>query len=564
MRGRLATSAGGLRGAGGAGEGRPAALGSLPDVSPASSAPTDRPTDARVTAGQQGLLPRPARVAPADLARLAALTGAEPYLAEGPAVGVTGVTHRNSDVRRGDLFAALPGARAHGADFAGAALAAGAAAVLTDPAGLTRPELREAVERGSVRALLHPHPRTVLGALSAAVYGDPTADLTVLGVTGTSGKTTVAHFLEAGLRAGGRATGLLGTVQTRIGEDRLPSAFTTPEAPDLQALFAVMREHGVSDVAMEVSSHALAMGRVAGTRFAVGAFTNLSQDHLDFHHDMEEYFAAKARLFVDDELRAAKGVVCVDDEWGRRLAGMAPDAVTVSTTAPADWTARDLVTDPDGAQQAVVVAPDGQEIPLRLQLPGAFNIANAVLALAVLDLAGVPAAVAAPRFADLAVPGRMQRVEAGQRFLAVVDYAHKPAAVAALLDALRAQQPHGRVITVLGCGGDRDTGKRPLMGAAAAARSDVLIVTDDNPRTEDPAEVRAAMRAGAEAEPARGDILEIGDRRAAIIAAVEVAKPGDVVVVAGKGHETGQEVHGVKHPFDDVDELAAAIRAAGR
>nr|WP_271214974.1 UDP-N-acetylmuramoyl-L-alanyl-D-glutamate--2,6-diaminopimelate ligase [Pseudonocardia halophobica] len=569
-------------------------------MSPASSAPTDRPTDARVTAGQQGLPPRPARVAPVDLARLAALTGAEPYppeaklaeptlgteaklaeptlgteakLAEptlgteGPAV--TGVTHRNSDVRPGDLFAALPGARAHGADFAGAALAAGATAVLTDPAGLTRPELREAVERGSVRALLHPHPRTVLGALSAAVYGDPTADLTVLGVTGTSGKTTVAHFLEAGLRAGGRATGLLGTVQTRIGEDRLPSAFTTPEAPDLQALFGVMREHGVTDVAMEVSSHALALGRVAGTRFAVGAFTNLSQDHLDFHHDMEEYFAAKARLFVDDELRAAKGVVCVDDEWGRRLAGMAPDAVTVSTVPSparptADWTARDVVTDPDGAQQAVVVAPDGQEIPLRLQLPGAFNIANAVLALAVLDLAGVPAAVAAPRFAELAVPGRMQRVEAGQRFLAVVDYAHKPAAVAALLDALRAQQPDGRVITVLGCGGDRDTGKRPLMGAAAAARSDVLIVTDDNPRTEDPAEIRAAMRAGAEAEPARGDILEIGDRRAAITAAVEVAKPGDVVVVAGKGHETGQEVHGVKHPFDDVDELAAAIRAAGR
>ncbi|MFC5952054.1 UDP-N-acetylmuramoyl-L-alanyl-D-glutamate--2,6-diaminopimelate ligase [Pseudonocardia lutea] len=506
------------------------------------------------------------------------MSGAEPYPAlprsegeagrpepatgtEGPTVRVTGVTHRNADVRPGDLFAALPGARAHGADFAGAALAAGAAAVLTDPAGLTRPELAAAVERGAVRALLHPHPRTILGAVSAAVYGDPTADLTVLGVTGTSGKTTVAHFLEAGLRAGGRASGLLGTVQTRIGEDRLPSAFTTPEAPDLQALFALMRERGVTDVAMEVSSHALAMGRVAGTRFAVGAFTNLSQDHLDFHHDMEEYFAAKARLFVDDELRAAKGVVCVDDEWGRRLAGMAADAVTVSTTTSADWTARDVVTDPDGAQQALVVAPDGQEIPLRLQLPGAFNIANAVLALAVLDLAGVPAAAAAPRFAELAVPGRMQRVEAGQEFLAVVDYAHKPAAVAALLDALRAQQPGGRIVTVLGCGGDRDTGKRPLMGAAAAARSDVLIVTDDNPRTEDPAEIRAAMRAGAEAEPARGDILEIGDRRAAIAAAVEVAKPGDVVVVAGKGHETGQEVHGVKHPFDDVDELAAAIRA---
>jgi UDP-N-acetylmuramoyl-L-alanyl-D-glutamate--2,6-diaminopimelate ligase len=456
---------------------------------------------------------------------------------------------------------ALPGARAHGADFAGTALAAGATAVLTDAAGLTRPELREAAESGRVGVLVHPHPRTVLGALSAAVYGHPTAALGVLGVTGTSGKTTVAHLLETGLRAAGRSTGLLGTVQTRIGTESLPSAFTTPEAPDLQALFGVMRERGVTDIAMEVSSHALALGRVAGTRFAVGAFTNLSQDHLDFHHDMEEYFQAKARLFTDPDLRAERGVVCVDDEWGARLASLG-DFTTVSTTGPADWTAADLATDPDGSQQALVRAPDGREIPLRLQLPGAFNVANALLALAVLDAAGVPAAVAAPAFAELTVPGRMQRVEAGQPFLAVVDYAHKPAAVAALLDALRAQQPRARVITVLGCGGDRDTGKRPVMGAAAAARSDVLVITDDNPRTEDPAEIRAAMLAGAEAEPTRGDILELGDRRAAIAAAVTLAKPGDVLVVAGKGHETGQEVHGVKHPFDDVVELRAALAEA--
>ncbi|WP_374204820.1 UDP-N-acetylmuramoyl-L-alanyl-D-glutamate--2,6-diaminopimelate ligase [Pseudonocardia sp. WMMC193] len=489
---------------------------------------------------------RPTGLPAVRLSALGAPVDAEP-LPGSPDVEITGITHRTSDVRPGDLFVALPGARVHGADFAAAALAAGAVAVLTDPAGLTRPQIRAA----GVGVLVHPHPRTVLGALSARVYGDPTVDLRVLGVTGTSGKTTVAHLVEAGLRAADRSTGLLGTVQTRIGHESLPSAFTTPEAPDLQALFAVMRERGVTDVAMEVSSHALALGRVAGTRFAVGAFTNLSQDHLDFHPTMEDYFEAKARLFLDPELCAARGVVCVDDEWGARLAGLG-DFTTVSTTGPADWTASDVRTEADGSQRFTV-----RGLPVHLALPGAFNVANALVALAVLDAVGVAPEVAAPAFARLHVPGRMQRVEVGQPYLAVVDYAHKPAAVAALLDALRAQNPGGRLITVLGCGGDRDTGKRPLMGAAAAARSDVLVVTDDNPRTEDPAEIRAAMLAGTTGTGA--DVREIGDRRAAIVAAVALANPGDVLVVAGKGHETGQEVHGVKHHFDDVEELVRAI-----
>jgi UDP-N-acetylmuramoyl-L-alanyl-D-glutamate--2,6-diaminopimelate ligase len=511
-------------------------LGSLPCVSPVAPPATGstRPT------GLPAVL----------LSALGGPVDAEP-LPGSPDVEITGITHRTSDVRPGDLFVALPGAKVHGADYAAAALRAGAAAVLTDPAGLTRPEIRAA----GVGVLVHPHPRTVLGALSARVYGDPTADLRVLGVTGTSGKTTVAHLLEAGLRAADRSTGLLGTVQTRIGSadggwESLPSAFTTPEAPDLQALFGVMRERGVTDVAMEVSSHALALGRVAGTRFAVGAFTNLSQDHLDFHPTMEDYFEAKARLFVDPALRAERGVVCTDDEWGARLAGMG-SFTTVSTTGPADWTASDVATEPDGSQRFTV-----RGLPVHLALPGRFNVANALLALAVLEAAGISAEVAAPAFAHLGVPGRMQRVDAGQPYLAVVDYAHKPAAVAALLDALRAQNPGGRLITVLGCGGDRDTGKRPMMGAAAAARSDVLIVTDDNPRTEDPAEIRAAMLAGT---GQGADVREIGDRRAAIVAAVALAKPGDVLVVAGKGHETGQEVHGVKHHFDDVEELTRAI-----
>jgi UDP-N-acetylmuramoyl-L-alanyl-D-glutamate--2,6-diaminopimelate ligase len=489
---------------------------------------------------------RPRSVRPVELSAVGAAIGV-------PATRratITGVTQRAGDVRPGDLFAALPGSRVHGADYAAGALAAGAVAVLTDPDGARRPALVGAP------LLVHPRPRDVLGAAAALVYGDPTARLAVLGVTGTSGKTTTAHLIEAGLAAAGRVAGLVGTVGTRVAGRMLPSALTTPEAPDLQALFAMMAEDEVTDVAMEVSSHALAMGRVGGTRFAVAAFTNLSQDHLDFHRDMEDYFAAKAALF---DGRAEHAVICVDDEWGRRLAARTPGAVTVSTAGPAAWRAVDASTDPDSRQAFTVITPDGARVPVRLQLLGEFNVANALVALACLDAVQVPAAVAAEGFATLNVPGRMQRIEAGQPFLAVVDYAHKPGAVAALLDALRPQVP-GRLIIVLGCGGDRDKGKRPLMGAAAAARAELLIVTDDNPRSEDPAAIRAAMLAGAQAEPAAGDLMEIGDRRGAIAAAVAYAKPGDAVVVAGKGHEAGQEVQGVKHPFDDAAELVAALQ----
>lgn len=489
---------------------------------------------------------RPARLPPVALQRLAALVGVVGPAVTGPAV--TGVTLRASDARPGDLFAALPGARHHGADFAAQALAGGAVAVLTDPAGAARlPE--------GVPVLVHPAPRQVLGRVSAAVYGDPTAALAVVGITGTSGKTTVAHLVEAGLTAAGRVAGVVGTVGTRIAGAPLPGGLTTPEAPDLQAAFALMREAGVTDVAMEVSSHALAMGRVDGTRFAVGAFTNLSQDHLDFHPDMEDYFATKARLF--DVAHTA--VVCTGDEWGRRLAARLPGPVTVG--AGGDWSAADVRTAADGGQSFTAVGPAGR-VPVRLGLPGAYNVTNALVALACLHELGVPPEAAASGFATAQVPGRMQRVDAGQPYLAVVDYAHKPAAVEALLDSLRAQVP-GRLLVVLGCGGDRDTGKRPLMGAAAAGRAELLVVTDDNPRSEEPAAIRAAMLAGAR-PAAIGEVLEIGDRRSAIMAAVARAGAGDAVVVAGKGHETGQDVGGVRHPFDDVRELTGAIRAAVR
>jgi UDP-N-acetylmuramoyl-L-alanyl-D-glutamate--2,6-diaminopimelate ligase len=487
-------------------------------------------------------VPRPARVEPVPLSRLGRLTGTD--------VAVTGITSGTSFVRPGDVFAALPGRVSHGAAYVPDALAAGAVAVLTDAAG------RAAVPEGVPVAVVD-DVRGALGEASATVYGRPSDTLNVLGITGTSGKTTTTFLMRAGLVAAGRVPGLIGTVATMIGDEEIKSGFTTPEAPEVQALLAVMRERGVTDVAMEVSSHALAMGRVGGIEFAVGAFTNLSEDHLDFHADMEDYFGAKASLF--DVARHA--VVVTDDAWGQRLAAGLAEPATVSTAGPGTWQALDVVERPDGSTTFRAVGP-GVDIETACAIPGRYNVANALLALAVLAEAGVDPAVAAPAIATASVPGRMERVDAGQPYLAVVDYSHKPAAVDGALRALRPLTP-GRLVVVLGCGGDRDRGKRPHMGAIAARGADLLIVTDDNPRSEDPAAIRAAVLEGALAVPAgeRGEVREIGDRAAAIKAAVAEAGPGDTVLVAGKGHETGQEVGGVVHPFDDRVVLRAAIEA---
>jgi UDP-N-acetylmuramoyl-L-alanyl-D-glutamate--2,6-diaminopimelate ligase len=314
-----------------------------------------------------------------------------------------------------------------------------------------------------------------------------------------------------------------------------------------------MEEAGVSAVVMEVSSHALVQGRVGGLRFAAAGFTNLSQDHLDFHGSLEEYFRAKALLF---DGRAAVEVVDVDDEHGRRL--VRNGTVTVSSLGrDADWRAGDVTPAADGGSDFTLSGPGGRSWPAHLRLPGAFNVANAVLAVALLDAVGVPVEAALAGIAGTVVPGRMEPVDAGQPFVAVVDYAHTPDAVRTALEALRGATT-GRLITVLGCGGDRDPGKRAAMGTAAAAGSDVLVVTDDNPRSEDPAAIRAAMLAGVPADH-RAEVLEIGDRRAAIAAAVGLARPGDTVLVAGKGHETGQEVAGVVTPFDDREVLRETL-----
>jgi UDP-N-acetylmuramoyl-L-alanyl-D-glutamate--2,6-diaminopimelate ligase len=497
-----------------------------------------------------GAVPRPAGNRPLSLAELADLIG-RPVQGD-PATAVRGVTLASGSVQPGDLYAALPGARTHGARYTADAAARGAAAVLTDPSGAV-----EARATGLPVCVVD-DPRGVLGDVASRICGRPSEQLTVLGITGTNGKTTTSYLVEAGLAAAGWTSGLIGTVQTRTrGRDadgapvttELPSVRTTPEATDLHALLATMVSSGVRAVVMEVSSHALVMGRVNGVRFAAAGFTNLSRDHLDFHGDVESYFQAKALLF---DGRAAVEVVDVDDPAGRRL--VRPGTVTVSSRGPAaaDWSVTDVATAPTGGSTFTLHGPGGRSWPGRLRLPGAFNVANAVLAVALLDAVGVPPETALAGLAETVVPGRMEPVDAGQPFVAVVDYAHTPDAVETALAALRSATG-GRLLTVLGCGGDRDPGKRPAMGAAAAAGSDVLVITDDNPRSEDPQAIRAAMRAGAEDVPAdrRAEVLEIGDRRAALAAAVALARPGDTLLVAGKGHETGQEVGGQVLPFDD-------------
>lgn len=508
--------------------------------------------------------PRPVGLPPVALHRLLeVIPGLRPTNSYDVSQGdtlISGVSLRSSDIRPGDVFLALPGSTAHGATFALAAVAAGARAVVTDPAGVEL--LAQMSLPVQIVVIEHAQPRLIAGLLAAEIYHHPSRQLPIIGITGTAGKTTTCYLLAAGLHAAGIRTGVIGTIETRIGQAVLPSALTTPEAPDLQGLFAVMLQQQVQAVVMEVSSHALALGRVAGTSFAVGAFTNLSQDHLDFHHTMDEYFAAKALLF---DGRARREVIVIDDEYGQRLAARRPAAITVATRTDladvANWAA---TATPAGAGQQTIhlTGPGNQHLTVTIALPGAFNVANAATALVALDTAGFDTATAATGLAQATVPGRMEQIDCGQPFLAMVDYAHKPEALRAVLTATRAAIT-GQLIVVLGAGGDRDHSKRPLMGQIAAELADRVIITDDNPRSEDPASIRAAIMDGALAAQTAAHICDEGGRRAAIAAAVSAAKPGDAVVVAGKGHETGQESHGEIAPFSDREELRAALEARG-
>jgi UDP-N-acetylmuramoyl-L-alanyl-D-glutamate--2,6-diaminopimelate ligase len=453
---------------------------------------------------------------------------------------VTGVSLAADAVAPGDLFAALPGANRHGAEFTAQAAERGAVAVLTDARGA-------ALVDGLLPVLVTEDPRTLTGDIAARVWGRPSERLNLIGITGTNGKTSTAYLVEAGLAHAGRTTGIIGTVETRIAGERIESARTTPEAPELQALLAVALERGVTDVVMEVSSHALVLGRVAGCRFKAAGFTMFGTDHLDFHADLDDYFAAKARLF---DGRAEIAILNADDA---RVATLAHEAtLTVSLADPGD-----IAT--DGFTQTFRLRTPRGEGHARVNMPGRHNVANAALAVALLEAVGVDTAAAIAGVASCTgVPGRMELVSEDSPVRGVVDYAHKPEAITAVLAALRESTP-GRIIAILGAGGDRDRSKRPLMGAAAAQAADLVIVTDDNPRTEDPARIRDEVAAAVQGVPCRN----IPGREAAVREAADLAVPGDAIALLGKGHETATETAEGLVESDDRELLARALRAAG-
>ncbi|WP_199425209.1 UDP-N-acetylmuramoyl-L-alanyl-D-glutamate--2,6-diaminopimelate ligase [Actinotalea solisilvae] len=515
---------------------------------------------------------RPTRHLPDLVARfglVVARGGADASAAGAPGdarVDVTGVAVGSADVLPGDLFVALPGLRSHGARYARAAVDAGAAALLTDAAGveLLPPAL-------GVPVLTWPDGvsgRTLLGELSAWFYEHPAERLTVVGITGTNGKTTTCYFVDAALRTVHPTTAVVGTVELRVGAEAIESPRTTVEAPVLHGLFALMGERGATACAMEVSSHALALERVGGLRVDVAGFTNLQRDHLDFHGDMEGYFRDKARLFAPGSAR--RGVVCVDDAWGARLAAEALVPVDTVATRPdavggasAGWRVSDASVGLDGVGSTfVLTGPDGERVDAASPLPGLVNVSNAALAIVLAHRAGVPLAEAVAGVAGAsAIPGRMERVvERGPgRPLCLVDYAHTPDALVLALEAVRPVTP-GRLLLVLGSDGDRDQGKRPIMGEIAARLADVVVVTDENPRSEVPADIRAAILDGARAQrPDLHDVHEVEPRAEAIRVALRLAREGDTVIVTGKGHEPTQEVAGVFHRYNDRDVFLAAV-----
>ncbi|MBK8447847.1 MAG: UDP-N-acetylmuramoyl-L-alanyl-D-glutamate--2,6-diaminopimelate ligase [Micropruina sp.] len=459
-------------------------------------------------------------------------------------LAVTGVSLDSRRVRPGELYAALPGQHTHGARFARDAAARGAVAVLTDAEG-------RALAGDLLPVIVVDDPRVALAEVAAAVHGRPASTMRMFGITGTNGKTSTMFLLEAALDALGERVGTLGTIGFRVAGRQLArsrSTITTPEAPDLQALLAELRDARCSSVAMEVSSHALALHRVAGITFDVAGFTQFGRDHLEFHHTLQNYFEAKSRLFLDGRARAC--VVNTDDEWGRRLAALirAQGTPLLTTGGAADADVRLVGFSTDAEQRSLVTAatPAG-ELRFALGILGDFNVRNALTALAMVHAAGLDVARAATGLADAFVPGRMQRVRLGDGAPRVlVDFAHTPEAVTAALAGL----PRPRIV-VLGAGGDRDPGKREPMGAAAAAHAELVIVTDDNPRSEPPQSIRDRVLAGARAQGG-AEVLDGGDRRSALALALRRATPDTWVAVLGKGHESGQEIAGVISPFDDV------------
>jgi UDP-N-acetylmuramoyl-L-alanyl-D-glutamate--2,6-diaminopimelate ligase len=460
-----------------------------------------------------------------DLERLVAALGAVEVVNRAP-VEVRDLAYDARSVTPGAVFFCVPGSRADGHDFAPEAVERGAVALVVErPLELPVPQV------------VVPNARTAMAAVADEFFGRPTQELEVAGVTGTSGKTTTAFLLFAILAAAGRRPGLLGTIEARVGGERRGVERTTPEAIDLQRLFREMLDVGDRSCAIEASSHASQLHRLDRVRFAALVFTNLSQDHLDFHGDMESYFQAKRRLFLEGTPPAA---INVGDEYGRRLAAELPDALTFGFT---------------GDAQVGPAALEGIDVKLR----GRFNVENALGALAAGRLLGVDdAAIARGIESVRGVPGRFESVDEGQPFAVVVDYAHKPGALENVLRAARDLVRGGRVISVVGAGGDRDRGKRPVMGRLASELADIVIVTSDNPRSEDPQAIIDEIVSGVV-----GDVEIEPDRSAAIARAVELAREGDVVVIAGKGAEQGQQFADRTIPFDDREAARDALRRLG-
>ncbi len=465
---------------------------------------------------------------------------------------ILGATHDSRQVRPGWLYCAIPGASVDGHDFVGDAAERGASALLVErPVDQALPQLEV------------PSVRVALGPVAAAVHGWPSEQLIVVGITGTNGKTTTAYLLEAAFGAAGIGTGVVGTIETRIHGNAQPGVRTTPEATDLQRLLATMVVRGVDAVAVEVSSHGLDQHRVDGIAFDVAVFTNLSQDHLDYHGTLEDYYAAKARLFLDG--LAGTGVICTDDDWGRRLVDEATIPVlTYGRTEAAQVRVADITTELDGTSCRLVSDhPHADGVRLHTRLLGAHNALNAAAAYLSAVAAGIePDAARRGVAACPGVPGRLEPVDAGQPFAVLVDYAHTPDA---LETAVRVCEdlvgPDGRVHVVVGCGGDRDRGKRPEMGRIAAS-ADRAVLTSDNPRSEDPEAILGEIVAGAR-QVEDADVHVEVDRRAAIVTAVAAASDGDVVLIAGKGHETGQEFADHTIAFDDREVAAAALAEQG-
>ena len=464
-------------------------------------------------------------------------------------VVISGVSINAQKVVPGDLFIAFAGANTHGISYLEQAISNGAVAVLSD----------KKIE-ASIPSFIHPKPREIVGAISAWLYGHPFESLKAVGITGTNGKTTTANLVKQIWQLNSIKSGLIGTLGVEIADEKLESARTTPEADDLQAIAAAMVEQGCKNLVMEVSSHAIDQGRIKGAKYEVVAFSNLTQDHLDYHLSMENYFQAKANLFATEYAKAA--VINIDDSYGKKLSKQVK--IPVVTVSRKESTADLYLAKAEiknGLYQVEIKSKSGERLSENFALLGDYNLDNLLLAVAIVSSAGLSLDKIASTISKLqSVPGRLESINAGQKFTALVDYAHTPDAVERVIATVKSATS-GKIIGVLGCGGDRDASKRSLMGHALFNGCDLAIFTSDNPRSESAEAILKQMTAGIDL--GKKGLVEI-DRKSAINLAVENAQSGDVVLLMGKGHESGQEVNSVVTPFDDRVELAESIKRLAR